>query len=299
METSHNIRADLTRARGRLAALLATAHLRNTWEERNNAYADADAERVHIGHLETKLAAAEQAEHTQNVHVNQLTATATATGQPTAVALAHLAGHTLTPPAEEPATLTTYATKDARTQRTGHYRREGSQDLYCGRPAGAPNDYAQQVKGFRLCTRCVKALALARAAAEDTAAQHRTTPDHLAEWRAALTYGARVWDPIRRQHGTVINPRKTVRLPQGGSVRGAIVEFPHGYTVRVPLADLQPAQDTTAADRAAAVEEARLAAALVTEAEATEGTWRGEWIGERTTAPALFPLDREQGALFD
>ncbi|MGW0134845.1 hypothetical protein [Streptomyces sp. NPDC003299] len=46
--------------------------------------------------------------------------------------------------------------------------------------------------------------------------------------------------------------------------------------------------------------EAQQAAALVTEAEATAGTWRGEWIGEQTTdtAPGLFPLDREQGALF-
>lgn len=46
--------------------------------------------------------------------------------------------------------------------------------------------------------------------------------------------------------------------------------------------------------------EARYAAQLVTEADATDGTWRGEWIGERTTttAPALFDLDAEQGSLF-
>ncbi|WP_424862118.1 hypothetical protein [Streptomyces sp. MMS24-I29] len=56
---------------------------------------------------------------------------------------------------------------------------------------------------------------------------------------------------------------------------------------------------TLAADLAAAEEEARYATPA-TEAEATEGTWRGEWIGGHATAaaPALFPLDREQGALF-
>lgn len=54
------------------------------------------------------------------------------------------------------------------------------------------------------------------------------------------------------------------------------------------------------ADRAAADEEAAQAAAMVTEAEATEGTWRGEWIGDRPTAPTLFDVepDAEQGALF-
>ncbi|MFC8584208.1 hypothetical protein ACFUGD_06585 [Streptomyces sp. NPDC057217] len=44
--------------------------------------------------------------------------------------------------------------------------------------------------------------------------------------------------------------------------------------------------------------EALYAAQLITEAEATDGTWRGEWIGEQPDA--LFPAhpDREQGSLF-
>ncbi|MFI6860171.1 hypothetical protein ACIBKZ_09695 [Streptomyces sp. NPDC050421] len=56
----------------------------------------------------------------------------------------------------------------------------------------------------------------------------------------------------------------------------------------------------TAADRAAAEQESRLTAELITEAEATAGTWRGQWIGEQTTAsaPGLFALGLEQGALF-
>ncbi|WP_181849204.1 hypothetical protein [Streptomyces parvulus] len=46
--------------------------------------------------------------------------------------------------------------------------------------------------------------------------------------------------------------------------------------------------------------EALYAAALVTEAEATEGTWRGEWIGEQPAADVLFAVEGtvEQGALF-
>jgi hypothetical protein len=53
-------------------------------------------------------------------------------------------------------------------------------------------------------------------------------------------------------------------------------------------------------DLAAAEDEARYAAALVTEAEATDGTWRGEWIGPRAD-DTLFTMDTshaEQGALF-
>ncbi|MGC9536588.1 hypothetical protein [Streptomyces sp. UG1] len=46
--------------------------------------------------------------------------------------------------------------------------------------------------------------------------------------------------------------------------------------------------------------EALYGAQMVTEAEATEGTWRGAWIGEHQAADALFVVDApaEQGALF-
>ncbi|MFD4371513.1 hypothetical protein ACFWPY_07965 [Streptomyces sp. NPDC058527] len=48
-------------------------------------------------------------------------------------------------------------------------------------------------------------------------------------------------------------------------------------------------------------DELRHAAALVTEAEATDGTWRGEWIGDTPADEILFVADPtvEQGALFD
>ncbi|WP_097991867.1 hypothetical protein [Streptomyces sp. f51] len=47
--------------------------------------------------------------------------------------------------------------------------------------------------------------------------------------------------------------------------------------------------------------EALYAAQLVTEADATHGTWRGAWIGEHQAADVLFVVDQaeEQGALFD
>lgn len=46
--------------------------------------------------------------------------------------------------------------------------------------------------------------------------------------------------------------------------------------------------------------EALYAAQLVTEAEATAGTWRGEWIGQQDNADTLFAVERpvDQGALF-
>ncbi|MEV7243950.1 hypothetical protein AB0N92_22265 [Streptomyces sp. NPDC093248] len=47
--------------------------------------------------------------------------------------------------------------------------------------------------------------------------------------------------------------------------------------------------------------EALYAAQLVTEADATAGTWQGAWIGEQPAADTLFDVERpaEQGALFD
>lgn len=68
----------------------------------------------------------------------------------------------------EPAPAT-YAVRGATRKTTGHYRRPGTRDLYCGRPAGAPNDHARQAMGWKMCARCVKAEALDRADATATA----------------------------------------------------------------------------------------------------------------------------------
>lgn len=85
------------------------------------------------------------------------------------------------------------------------------------------------------------------------------------------------------------------------------------YAIGAPLARLEDQHDAEQAVEQAAADdapeatptveeiEARYAAQLVTEADATDGTWRGAWIGEHTVAalPALFAPDTEQGALFD
>ncbi|MGW2292799.1 hypothetical protein [Streptomyces phaeochromogenes] len=104
----------------------------------------------------------------------------------------------------------------------------------------------------------------------------------------------------------VVTPRSTAELRFISAFAEAILTNRHLHTpaetraARTWLDRAGRATTTLAADLAAAEEEALLAASLVTEAEETAGTWRGEWIGEHATAaaPALFPLDREQGALF-
>ncbi|MGI5451552.1 hypothetical protein ACQEVM_38470 [Streptomyces sp. CA-243310] len=63
---------------------------------------------------------------------------------------------------------------------------------------------------------------------------------------------------------------------------------------------VEHAEETDAQVETVEEAEALYAAALVTEAEADAGTWRGEWIGEQPTALTLFDVEQpaEQGALF-
>jgi hypothetical protein len=97
--------------------------------------------------------------------------------------------------------LKTYAVRAARTKTTGHYRRPGTRDLYCGRPAGAPNDYARGMARFKMCTRCVKNEALDRAAATATAEAHLVT--NPTEWERDLLASDAVRDAIAaEQAGT-------------------------------------------------------------------------------------------------
>jgi len=139
--------------------------------------------------------------------------------------------------------------------------------------------------------------------------------DHLA--RIDLTAGPAAADPAApdaratldaghrgRGRTLVITPRSTAVLQFISAFAEAILTNRHLHTTaetraaRAWLDRAGRATSTLAADLTAAQDEARRAAALVTEPEDTGGTWRGEWIGESTTTPALFPLDREQGALF-
>jgi hypothetical protein len=65
--------------------------------------------------------------------------------------------------------MKTYAVRAARSKTTGHYRRPGTRELYCGRLTGAPNGEFATLRGWKMCTRCVKAEAADRAAATATA----------------------------------------------------------------------------------------------------------------------------------
>jgi hypothetical protein len=60
----------------------------------------------------------------------------------------------------------TYAVRGAALKTTGHYRRPGTRELFCGRPAGGRNGIFAVVRGWRLCKRCVRAEARDRAEAE-------------------------------------------------------------------------------------------------------------------------------------
>ncbi|MFB6846221.1 hypothetical protein ACFCXS_15350 [Streptomyces sp. NPDC056373] len=109
-------------------------------------------------------------------------------------------------------------------------------------------------------------------------------------------------------HGDGTAP--TVEAARGASARAAADA---AYAIGAPLASAELQQDAEQAVAEAAADdapeatptveevEASYAAQLVTEADATAGTWRGAWIGEHSVAalPALFDLDTEQGALFD
>ncbi|MFD9853438.1 hypothetical protein ACFWXZ_14415 [[Kitasatospora] papulosa] len=85
----------------------------------------------------------------------------------------------------------------------------------------------------------------------------------------------------------------------------AVIRAHKGFSRRrLYVSELTPAQRAdqisapampSDADRAAAARESRQTAELITEAEATAGTWRGQWIGDTT---ALFDRPTEQGALF-
>ncbi|MFD6873262.1 MULTISPECIES: hypothetical protein [unclassified Streptomyces] len=63
---------------------------------------------------------------------------------------------------------------------------------------------------------------------------------------------------------------------------------------------VEHAEETGAAVATVEDAEALYATALVTEADADAGTWRGEWIGEQQAADVLFAIEGpvEQGALF-
>jgi hypothetical protein len=86
--------------------------------------------------------------------------------------------------------MKTYAVRGSARKITGHYRRPGTRDLYCGRAAGARNGLFATVTGWKLCTRCVKAEALDRANATATAEAWLDTPPATVKAETAGTWRA-------------------------------------------------------------------------------------------------------------
>lgn len=84
--------------------------------------------------------------------------------------------------------MQTYAVRGAALKITGHYRRPGTAELYCGRPAGSRNGIFRDVNGWKLCTRCTTAEARDRAEAAAVADEHRedttAAPAATSTWRS-------------------------------------------------------------------------------------------------------------------
>ncbi|MEV4966671.1 hypothetical protein AB0886_05305 [Streptomyces sp. NPDC024062] len=212
--------------------------------------------------------------------------------------------------------MQTYAIRDARTKTTGHLRQDGTRTTYCNRAVGIPNGDFTGLKGWKMCQPCVRAEARDRAHAEEVAAQHAEPLTPTAEPATQPTAAVRdepsdwwtIMDPatgeeITRVYGETYQ-EMTPRAEALPEVR-AVIRAHKGFSRRrLYVSELTPAQRAdqisapampTAADRAAAARESRQMAELITEAEATDGTWRGQWIGDTT---ALFDRPTEQGSLF-
>ncbi|MCQ9706617.1 hypothetical protein [Streptomyces sp. BSP1] len=107
--------------------------------------------------------------------------------------------------------------------------------------------------------------------------------DHKAEAALLTAYAARISNRAPLDDDQVV----TEAVEQFDRTARAVDAVEHAEQVEARVETVEDA-------------EALYAAALVTEAEATEGTWRGDWIGEQPLGEALFDVeqDTEQGALF-
>ncbi|MCG7524925.1 hypothetical protein MHW47_10815 [Streptomyces sp. OfavH-34-F] len=167
-----------------------------------------------------------------------------------------------------------------------------------------------------------QALATAQSAYERStraAERVRTNPDATdPEWRAALAELGTALDQWKAADPNIgaaiaadetpLAAAETARCTLHGDQCDHDPRAPHRFAdlhigppaVRTTAPTICPEFATLDVDDMIA-EEMRTAAALVTEAEATEGTWRGEWIGEQPADDVLFVADGmvEQGALFD
>lgn len=191
--------------------------------------------------------------------------------------------------------MRTYAIRGARTKTTGHYRQPGTRTTFCNKPVGIPNGDFLGLTGWKMCTRCVKAEQRDRAHAVEVAAQVAETVEPLAFLRTAVQAEQGEWNTDRVTALFEAAGINTDRNNRWGLLRH-LAEAEHLLTPT----DTRGSFTAATAEQAAAAVEARYGAELVTEAEATAGTWRGEWIGHAAADGTLFTLtpDREQGALF-
>ncbi|MCY0959617.1 hypothetical protein [Streptomyces sp. H27-H5] len=83
--------------------------------------------------------------------------------------------------------METYAVRGAALKTTGHYRRPGTRELFCGRLAGGRNAIFAAVRGWHLCKRCVRAEARDRAEAAAVATQWRTEVTRAPRGTAPVT----------------------------------------------------------------------------------------------------------------
>ncbi|WP_329148785.1 hypothetical protein OIU91_21260 [Streptomyces sp. NBC_01456] len=214
---------------------------------------------------------------------------------------------------------TTYAARGAVLKTTGHYRRPGTRDLFCGRPAGGRNGIFANVSGWHLCARCVTAEARDRAEAAVVADTHLAAPvedddqavtlEDLADAvicpechvAAGVRCITRAGKPAREPHGRRFEAMEQAAGITQHRATARREAQARGYTSTGLDHKAEQALLTAYAARINACaqvdDEQRLAAALVTEADATDGTWQGAWIGQDADA-TLFERPADQGALF-
>ncbi|MFK0233744.1 hypothetical protein [Streptomyces vinaceus] len=215
------------------------------------------------------------------------------------------------------------------TGRRVHY--STNDDTLCGREV---SEYTDGLTGAQqLCARCIKAAEKRAYTRSLTAAAPLAAATVLAETVEALDPRAYLRATVLAEGGEWDVDRATALFEAAGltvdrNTRwGFLLHMcevehllapcdAHGTFTATTAADREEAAAFAAVARAVdAVEhaeqtgaavatiedaEALYAAALITEAEATEGTWRGEWIGEQQPADVLFAIEGpiEQGALF-
>ncbi|MEV6102644.1 hypothetical protein [Nocardia sp. NPDC051981] len=90
MSTTDDIRTDITECEKRIARLERTWHLHNSHYDRQNAASELSGLVQYVARQREELAEAEAAERATQDTVDQLTAAATRSGDPAAVAVAHV-----------------------------------------------------------------------------------------------------------------------------------------------------------------------------------------------------------------